>query len=53
MTTVPAGAVQPRHPRPLTDAERKRLRKANGGFASRKQLLRLEQAFAKPDRHRP
>lgn len=50
MATVAPGTIPTRVPRPLTDAERKRIRKANGGFASADKLAELEAAFAKPER---
>jgi len=50
---IPAGAIKPRVPRPLTDDERKMLRKKNGGYASDKKLAELEAAFAKPKQSKP
>jgi hypothetical protein len=50
MTQIPAGAIAPRTPKPLSAKQRKRLRKQVGGFATAQQLQSLADAFAKPDR---
>ena len=47
---VSAGQIKPRTPRPLTAAERKKVRQKNGGHASAEDLQRLADAFAKPER---
>lgn len=48
---IPAGAIEERKPRPLTDAERAKLRDEAGGFASKDDLDGLAKQFAKPSRH--
>lgn len=44
--------IQPRVPRPLTEAEQKKVRARFGGDASPDQLASLAERFAKPDHHR-
>lgn len=45
---IAPGTIQQRIPRPLTNKERKRLRKENGGDATTQDLEGLAAAFAKP-----
>lgn len=49
-TTVPPGVIRPRTPRPLTGAEKAKLRKDAGGHATAAQLAKL--ATPKPKRRR-
>lgn len=53
MIHVPAGAIKPPEPKPLTEAQKRKLRKLAGGDAPVSQLKDLEAKFSKPERVKP